>query len=199
MVPSFFRPVLALACTLAALAASGAAQAQLSARDLYEAEQTRLGKGAELARLTEWQYETTPLSAAASIDFSMASGYIDAAHAGAGDVAVVAVRNQSDHAYCLRPKMKFTGKVTQLQRATGNVLLPAHGALLVAQMRVERRTQVVQHVNAAFWPAPPGRDPHRCNGKPPAGLQAWLDAPGLKAFPGNRVATTPRPVPKPAR
>lgn len=184
--PTSQRCLLALLLPIALVAWIAPAAAQVSAREQFE--QDMQGRGEDSTRWSQWQYRTAPLSPAAQLDFNMAWGYVDAASAKEGDVFVIVVRNHSDQAYCLRPKLAFTGKVFQEEKITGSVRLPAHGSLRIAAMRAERRTEIVHDINAAFWPAPKGTGPELCELDEPAGLSDWLQQPGEHAFPGNRVA-----------
>lgn len=175
----------------AALLAAGTASAQRSARDTFDAEITRQGQGASLGQWSQWQYETAPLSAKAGLDFDFAWGYVDAAAAAEGDAFIAVVRNQSRHAYCIRPRLAFKGEVTRMQKLDDTVLLAPGESVAVANLRIARRTKVEHDINAAFWPAPAGTAAGRCSTSQPAGLADWLRLEGEAPFPGNRVKATP--------
>lgn len=175
------------ALLIAGLVSAGPALGQRSARDTFDAEQTRLGQAEKLGQWSQWQYESATLSTAAGLDFDLAWGYVDAAAASEGDVFVAVLRNLSSHAYCVRPRVSFKGEVSRVQAVNASVLLPPGESLAVAQLRIARRTEVEHDINAAFWPAPAGSGPGLCSASEPAGLDEWLGRKGEAPFPGNRV------------
>ena len=173
------------------LGAASTASAQQSARETFDAEQTRLGHGATLGQWSQWQYQTAPISAAAGLDLDFAWGYVDAAAASEGDVFIAVVRNHSRHPYCIRPRVSFKGDVSRVSKLEGSVRLGAGESMTVASLRIARRTKVEHDINAAFWPAPAGKGAASCRANEPAGRPAWLKLKGEAPFPGNRVKAGP--------